>query len=664
MPLIASGETSEESGAARALALATVVAVAIAMGMQPVRSPDVWHHAACGRLVARTGGPAHADPFSHTARGRPWIQYEWLSQLVIYEAYAHLGPAGWMLLRIASLALAAGLLWYAATMRAGPWAAAGAVILALCGMSERFFTRPEIFSWILFAALMISVEFVRNGRRIFVPVCAAIVALWVNLHGAWIAGLAWIGLQCAGDTLARAIGRTTGRSGTLRFLWLSLGLGLVATLVNPYGPRIWEVPFALSRSAEVASRIAEWQRPTLAWLLDPRHVGAAVLLGALVSAPLAPTAADWMTLLFFGALSLTAVRHLALAFLVVAPILAHEFAAIGRETRRLGRVGVACVPAAAVICVVVALGGPRLPRAGFGLAHDRFPIGAARALERFHLEGNLFNSYEFGNYLIFARHPWNPVFMDGRVDMYGGEILALYDRLRAAAPGWEKSLADRGVELCLLATNRRTDAPLLRALHESPGWGLVYWDDISALYVARRRLRSEALAGLHIYGVRPDSPHPPMPDADAAARALRDYTAKVEEDPHCLLARWGRGECLRKLGRPDEAVAEYRAAAALAEEKGNPQPVLLLTLGASLLETGHPVEAERYLRRALRTAGRAGPNSDEVRLKALWNVSVALERQGKYPAAAAAMRRYLHLSDSPEARERLASLEEKRKAPR
>jgi len=665
--------TSTAKGSrAKWLSPAAVAVVALVMALQPVRSPDVWHHAACGRLVAERGAPARSDPFSHTARGRRWVQYEWLSQLIIYKAYTWFGPSGWMFLRIAAVALAAWLLFLAARLRAGTWAATGAVMLALCGMSERFFTRPEIFTWAIFAALILATEHLRRGlhRLLFVP--AALVALWVNVHGAWIAGLAWLGLTCVGDTVRYMRRRDAPRAstdhaigrGALPTLWLALALSFVATLANPYTVHIWEVPFALSRSDLVTSRIAEWKAPTLAWLLDVRHMGLAVLLLALAAAPAAPSPADWLTVLFFGLLVVprvpfAAVRHIALLMLVTAQVTAGQLSALGRRLPKTARAGIAALPAVALVSIVAALGGPRLTRAGFGLARDRFPIGAARALARYDLMGNIFNNYEFGNYLIFARHPENPVFIDGRVDMYGDEIVGLYDHVRAARPGWKGILAEHSVELCLVATGRESDAPILRALHRSPDWALVYFDDLSALYVARTPSRTAFLEKSYIYAVPPDSPVAPMlATPEGLSRALRDYTHKLDEDPHCLLARWGRAECLRRLGRIEEAIADYRRAAAQA-----PRTALLrFTLGAALLEGGRTAEAERHLRAALRLATSAPRESRELRQKALWNLSLALERRGDLAGAVRAMRRFCRLADTPAGRERLALLEDKRKA--
>jgi hypothetical protein len=114
-------------------------------------------------------------------------------------------------------------------------------------VSPRFFSRPETFTWVLFAGWLIAVEKVRSGRGAYFVLPAILMIPWVNTHGAWPAGLAWLGLICGGETALRLSGAATRlpRTTVLR-LWAALGLAAVATLVNPYGFHIWEVPFKLT----------------------------------------------------------------------------------------------------------------------------------------------------------------------------------------------------------------------------------------------------------------------------------------------------------------------------------------------------------------------------------------------------------------------------------
>ena len=51
-----------------------------------LRDPDVGWHLALGREVAEQRRVPDREPFTHTARDRPMVAHEWLSQLAYYGA--------------------------------------------------------------------------------------------------------------------------------------------------------------------------------------------------------------------------------------------------------------------------------------------------------------------------------------------------------------------------------------------------------------------------------------------------------------------------------------------------------------------------------------------------------------------------------------------------
>lgn len=669
-----------------------VVLTAIVTAFQPIRSPDVWHHVASGRLVAENGGPARADVFSHTAQGKPWIQYEWLAQFVIYSAWRVGKIPGLMLLRLASVAGVAALLILTIRARNASWPALGiAAALAFCCMSARCFTRPELFTWLLFAGMMLAIEKLRQGRLWLVFVPALLIVPWVNMHGAWVAGLAWFGLTCGGETLALLLKRKSALPlRTLKFLWLGLGLAFLATLVNPFGWHIWEVPFALSSSSEVTRHIAEWQRPGLDFWLKPRNVGAWAAVLVLLLAARGPRISDWLIVAFFGVLSLTAVRHLSLAMLATCPIIALQLSRLWKTlrvpsaSRKLFARPVMQVAAICLLCVVLtatALGGSSLRRAGWGIQQNKYPIKAAQFLQKKRLHGNLFNYYDFGNLLLFELFPKNLVFIDGRIDMYGSEAAHLYLQILLTKPGWEKALDEHKVDICVLKTVGDISKNLLAALHKSPAWALVFWDDISAVYVKRTQARKQFLDENYIYTIRPDEVDDElMQTPRGSALAKRDYARKAKEDPACLLALKGLADAEALAGNTDRAIELMRTALKIAPDSAD----LHYNLGAILLETGRLDKAEVQFRqvvasgqfqdKAWKSLGairfRQGQIAEAITCmkKALrhqptdwqiwWNLSLLYERNGNIPLAIDTAERVLALEPKhTQARERIAALQ-------
>ena len=71
--------------------------------------PDIWGHVRFGLDWMRTHTLPPVDPYSFT-QDRPWINHEWLSEVVMAEAYQHAGTSGLVFLKIAVVASAAAVL--------------------------------------------------------------------------------------------------------------------------------------------------------------------------------------------------------------------------------------------------------------------------------------------------------------------------------------------------------------------------------------------------------------------------------------------------------------------------------------------------------------------------------------------------------------------------
>jgi tetratricopeptide (TPR) repeat protein len=684
---------------------ALVAAAAFTMALKPLRSPDVWHHVGCGRLVAELGGPARADVFSCTAQGQRWVQYEWLAQWAFYEVHRFGGVTGLILFRAGVIALTALVLLWACRVRGTPWPACGvALAMALTAASGRFFTRPEIFTWLWLAGCMVSLELLRRGRHRLFFVPALMIVPWVNMHGAWPAGLALLGLTCGGETLLawlrarEAFARLPFVGGheplprrTIGVLWAAFGLAAAATLANPFGVHIWEVPFKLASMPDVHRVIAEWRRPGLAHWLDPQHFGAYVALMACVLAWRALRLTDALVVAFFGLLSLTAVRHIAVAMLVIAPVTAALLAVLwaraaarAPKLQALGRPGCS-VAATAVLCALCAwlALGPRFERFGVRLDERVYPLDAAAFLERNELDGNLFNSYTYGNYLLYARHPHNRVFIDGRVDMYGPEPLRLFERVLTAAPDWADILRKYDVDLCVIEIARPPEPAILRALHRSRDWALVYWDELSAVYVRRTEARREFLARAYVYSVYPRDFDPALAATPERLRkAEQDYRRRLAEDPRSVMALYGLGRCLEARGESMDAMSFYRDAVAIdpAAETvwyamgicamkmgafGGAEPSFrrvlalnptstqaMLALSAVLLQRGQVDAAEAECLRATRT--------DPGNWKAHASLARICEKRGDLARALAAAEQAARVEDNADTRALVTALKGKK----
>jgi hypothetical protein len=117
-----------------------------------------------------------------------------------------------------------------------------------------------------------------------------------------------------------------------------------------------------------------------------------------------------------------------------------------------------------------------------------YPVAAVDYLNSHTVPGPMYNTYDFGGYLVMARGPENKVFLDGRSELYEpAGVLSDYFAIADVKPNALATLQKYGFQSCLLQHNEAL-ATVLAAL---PGWQRVYEDGTSILFV--RRSDSQAL---------------------------------------------------------------------------------------------------------------------------------------------------------------------------
>jgi hypothetical protein len=108
---------------------------------------------------------------------------------------------------------------------------------------------------------------------------------------------------------------------------------------------------------------------------------------------------------------------------------------------------------------------------------ESFPVKACDAIRANHLPPNIFNPFNWGGFLIWYM-PEYPVSIDGRTDLYGDNIvIRQYEVWDGSAPA---TVEPTLVHARTLLVGRRT--ALAAGLHESPGYRLVYLDQMAAVF--------------------------------------------------------------------------------------------------------------------------------------------------------------------------------------
>jgi hypothetical protein len=100
------------------------------------------------------------------------------------------------------------------------------------------------------------------------------------------------------------------------------------------------------------------------------------------------------------------------------------------------------------------------------------PVGATDFLVANHVSGNMFNSYQYGGYLMFRLYPAQKVFIYGRTDIYQDGFVQIHDAIQQGRPNW-KTLFDRyDIDYVVCETN----AALRQLLLQEGRFRLVFDD--------------------------------------------------------------------------------------------------------------------------------------------------------------------------------------------
>jgi hypothetical protein len=493
---------------------AFVLLAAVAADSLQFADTDLWGHVRFGQVMLGTGHLIRADIFSYSAPGRPWIDHEWLSEVIMALFYNAMGVVGLKLMKfLCAGAIIALLAAGVAETGAAPALQFGVLLAAAFGLQLQIQFRPQLFDYIFLSALL--ALFARARSRGHAPLWVALpmMVLWANLHGGFFIGIVVLGVY-AGVTGILDIWAGRGVTRGLRLGLLTLAC-LLVTLVNPYGIGEWRIvahtlgnPYTMGAGAEFQSFFhvlaRTYRHPAL---LFPFIAALAVMAGLPVCFALAPSRDDLPELAIAAlmvCLALYSVRNMAFAMIAcTAPIAFHLNLALRRAghaaapvagaaadsplPRASFTVQVAAIAAAIVICLGNGIFSGRLPNfAGY-------PVGAVRFMAARGLGGNVLDEFIWGDYLIWHA-PNSKVFIDGRFEMvYPLEVQRDYlDFLRGGA-GAARVLAAYPHDLVMV----ETDAPPYRFMLRQAGWRLIYRDPVAALF-ARADSPAAGIAGVPV----------------------------------------------------------------------------------------------------------------------------------------------------------------------
>ncbi len=476
------------------------------LSLHSIFDNDIFSHIKTGEYIIKSGHVPRVDIFSHTIAGEPWLDNQWLAQVVFYLVYSLFNLNGVILFKTGLLCAAFLIMFFTVPrQKEYSWVYFFLASVAVLASYGRFIERPENFT-LLFCAIYFYIFVRRKYKLLFL--IPFIQALWVNMHGGFIIGIALTLFFCVSEIIEAYIPFFRNRQvpGDRSRPGLAFGIltgVFLAWFVNPYGLKMLSYPFQFMGNKFLSANILEWLSPFSPASVN--RIDGLVAFIFLIAACAAGFAFSFkssrpfnvLSLLAFFWLGISARRNMPLfaisAYVFLGLALSQITANLGQKARSIALklrpvFGIILAVLLSVLLFDIAVNRYyrrlRLPvDFGLGISTSLEPVSACRFMKQNKIGKRLFNEYDFGAYAIYALYPRAKVFIDGRIDTYGDSFhIKEYQPFWGADKELIKSLIKKyNIDAFLLKIGNHE--PLMSYLLEDGSFKFVYFNEAAVVFV-------------------------------------------------------------------------------------------------------------------------------------------------------------------------------------
>jgi hypothetical protein len=450
--------------------------------------PDMWWHLSVGDWIVHNHAFPHNGVFSGTAANRPWMAYSWGYEVLLSRSYDWFSFLGMGLFGV-GLTIAVALAVFVMLQRISGrfWVAWALSIIVYAAFLFNIAPRPLFFSVVLFTiTLTLLCEAQRGGQVRLLYYLPLVFLVWANIHIQFIYGLAVVGLFAGMNLLQRVAIRYRVypdflQSPTLPVLapFAVLACCGVVACVGPYSYHLYHQAFVISQSKIMYKMIIELQ--ALSFQYFNQYLELLLVTGAYF-------ALGWqkkidpfkLALLLFASVFAFRTWRDAWFLCVVAAAVIADFPAPEAESGRSIRwSGWAAVSAASVLLLALAVRNTDFNTRGLDrVISSEYPVDAVNFLRRNPVGGPLYNSFDWGGFLIFYM-PDYPVSIDGRTDLYGDAMDEQYYATQEAEPSYKTDPALNEAGVVIL----KNKFPIAKMLLTDRRFRVIYKDDLAVVLV-------------------------------------------------------------------------------------------------------------------------------------------------------------------------------------
>lgn len=609
------------------------------LAFNKIYDPDAWAYLSHGRLIWEMKWLPENEVFLYPAKNMPYFPDTWLFAIISYTSYLLFDIYGLILFKALTVTVAFSILLKDSLRPHQNYSLALLILTAAVTLSQyRFVLRPDIalMVFLSFSIFCLNAYLYDNKKYIYsLPI---IHMIWANSHSSinvmFIPFVAFITGGLIQRQLAkRGIGSKDAPSPSqLKTITAVFFGSFTATLINPR--------FISHYLTSYDILALEWSRQEIIELQPPsgRVLSLLIALVIIIAFSFFLNRRRFSTIHFFVVLPFIApafiVRRLILLVIIVGtPIVIRNISEFLKSRNLDGFFRRRTLEVFTAIWIVlycllslakVSPFGVKHTKFGFGFDYFMVPKGAVEYMDENDIQGRMMNTFHFGHYLIWTGHPKRQVFIDGRGNLTE-DLLDKSNTFRYVKSILNELYETYGFESVIMTYPKRLgDIDLALT---PPEWALVYWDDMSLLYL-KRGVRYDSI-------IEKDEYHSAIPylsiesfvktignrdnqrnieielkrnyDETGSSKAitllglLYRSTGRYKEavdllsgSPKSYTDHVVLGDSYRKLSDIEKSLYHYRKAEEIDENAG-----LMYMIGAAYLDKGETEQALNYLKRAV-----------------------------------------------------------------
>lgn len=359
------------------------------------------------------GIPA-TDPFSYTMSHYPFVDHEWLTNIIFHTLHSTVGYSVMGFL-FAFFAIGAFALQFFVLSDTAKRFSPVFFWLAFLSVSGMVGIRPQLLTWVFFSVFLLILRDWDRFKR-FWWLLPLLMLVWVNFHGGFAIGIVAL-------VVATSYWFCKKRE-AWKLLFLVFTATVAATFAMPYGWRGWWEVWMQMTDGTLRWTIMEW----VPMLFVPN-----ISLWLFVVFSVLFIGRYWRRfrlldlLLYVGLLiaAFSSIRHAALWLLVAFPLTVESLTYFYADVKKIHLGEVRFFQMGKILFVgLCLLTLPEIQSAGYasGLLgkQSSYPQIGIEYLQKHPIEGNVFSTYDWGGYLIW-KYPEKKVFIDGRMPSWRWE---------------------------------------------------------------------------------------------------------------------------------------------------------------------------------------------------------------------------------------------------